>query len=54
MGLLGFGDIAKACARLGKAYGMRIIALRRRRQTEEEEKEGGLVDEGFVLLYLFS
>ena len=30
MGIIGYGDIGKACAKLGKAFGMRIIALRRR------------------------
>lgn len=29
MGILGMGDIGKACARLGKAFGMRVVALRR-------------------------
>ena len=29
LGLLGYGDIAKATARLAKAFGMRVVALRR-------------------------
>lgn len=48
MGLLGYGDIAKACARLGRAYGMNIIALRRRKNVEESEEETALVDRGSV------
>ena len=30
MGIVGYGDIGLACAKLAKAYGMRVIALRRR------------------------
>jgi phosphoglycerate dehydrogenase-like enzyme len=29
MGLLGYGSIGEACARLAKAYGMNVVALRR-------------------------
>ena len=29
MGILGMGDIGKACAQLAKAFGMRVLALRR-------------------------
>ncbi|KAL7578803.1 hypothetical protein ACA910_016025 [Epithemia clementina (nom. ined.)] len=29
MGIVGYGDIGRACALLAKAYGMRIVALRR-------------------------
>jgi len=29
MGIVGYGDIGRACAKLAKAYGMNIIALRR-------------------------
>jgi len=29
MGIVGYGDIGRACARLAKVYGMRVIALRR-------------------------
>ena len=29
LGLAGFGDIAKATAKLAKAFGMRVVALRR-------------------------
>lgn len=29
LGVVGYGDIGKACARLAKAYGMRIVALKR-------------------------
>lgn len=30
MGIIGYGDIGQACAKLAKAYGMNVIALRRR------------------------
>ena len=30
MGIIGYGDIGRACAKLAKAYGMRVIALRRK------------------------
>lgn len=29
MGIVGYGDIGRACAKLAKVYGMRVIALRR-------------------------
>jgi sodium/hydrogen exchanger 8 len=41
MGLLGYGDIGKHTARLGKAFGMRVIALRRNADKKDEE---GLLD----------
>lgn len=42
MGIIGYGDIGRACAELAKAYGMRILALRRR---PELSKDDPLVDE---------
>ena len=30
MGIIGYGDIGRACAKLARVYGMRIIALRRK------------------------
>ena len=30
MGIVGYGDIGVACAKLAKAFGMRIVTLRRR------------------------
>lgn len=41
MGLLGYGDIAKHTARLAKAFGMRVIALRRNAVKEDKD---GLLD----------
>jgi hypothetical protein len=29
MGIVGYGDIGRACAKLAKVYGMRVVALRR-------------------------
>jgi len=44
MGIIGYGDIGKACARLAKAFGMRVLAQRRRPQLCEGDE---LVDEVF-------
>eukprot|EP01041_Mallomonas_annulata_P016582 gene16582-34541_t len=44
MGILGYGDIGKACAILAKAYGMRVIAMRRRPEMSAEDP---LIDEIF-------
>ena len=35
MGIIGYGDIGHACARLGAAYGMKITALRRRPEPDQ-------------------
>lgn len=35
MGIVGYGDIGRACAKLAKVYGMRVIALRRNPQLCE-------------------
>jgi len=35
MGILGYGDIGRACAALAKAYGMRVIATRRRPELSQ-------------------
>lgn len=42
MGVVGYGDIGQACARLGRAHGMSIIALRRRTEQSEQEQQQGL------------
>lgn len=42
MGIVGYGSIGQACARLAKAYGMRVVALRRR---PLESADDPLVDE---------
>ena len=42
MGIVGYGDIGRAAARLAQALGMRVIALRRR---PEMSRGDGLVDE---------
>jgi len=40
MGVVGYGDIGQACARFAKAFGMRVVALKR----TESSKEDPLVD----------
>ncbi|GAX77703.1 hypothetical protein CEUSTIGMA_g5146.t1 [Chlamydomonas eustigma] len=42
MGVIGFGDIGKACGRLGKAYQMKVLGLRRK--TEISSSEAAIVD----------
>ena len=42
MGIVGYGDIGRASARLAKALGMRVLALRRR---PEQSRDDELVDE---------
>lgn len=37
MGIIGYGDIGRACAVLAKAYGMRILALRRRPELSTDD-----------------
>jgi len=46
VGFVGFGDIAKTTARLCRAFGMRIVALRRKAGIGSDDE--GLVDEVFV------
>lgn len=37
LGIIGYGDIGKATARLAKAYGMRIVALKRKPPTDGDD-----------------
>jgi phosphoglycerate dehydrogenase-like enzyme len=37
MGIVGYGDIGTACARLAKAYGMNVIGLRRRPEISKDD-----------------
>lgn len=37
MGIVGYGDIGRACAKLASVYGMRIIALRRNPALSEDD-----------------
>lgn len=49
MGIVGYGDIGHACARIARAFQMRVIALRRRTTlSEQEAKEGLVVSRGDV------
>lgn len=43
LGVVGYGDIGQACARLARAFQMKVIALRRRAELSQEEKAEGLV-----------
>lgn len=38
-----YGDIGQACARLARAFRMRVVALRRRTALTEEEQAAGCV-----------
>lgn len=42
MGVIGYGGIGQECARLGRASGMKILALRRRTDLSEQEQQEGL------------
>jgi phosphoglycerate dehydrogenase-like enzyme len=37
MGIVGYGDIGRACAKLASMYGMRIVALRRRPYLSQDD-----------------
>lgn len=39
MGVVGYGDIGQAAARIARAFGMKIIALRRNPQLSEQEMQ---------------
>ena len=38
----GQGDIGQACARMARAFGMKILALRRRVELSQQEQQEGL------------
>jgi lactate dehydrogenase-like 2-hydroxyacid dehydrogenase len=42
MGVIGYGDIGQAAARIARAFGMRIIALRRNSQLSQQETQDNL------------
>lgn len=42
MGVVGYGDIGQAAARIARAFGMRIVAMRRSEQLSDQEKREGL------------
>lgn len=42
MGIIGYGDIGRACARLAKPFGMKTLGLRRNPSLSEHDK---LIDE---------
>jgi len=39
MGIIGYGDIGRACARLAKAYGMEVITLRRQKPDSSSSND---------------
>ena len=45
LGIVGYGDIGRSAARLAKAYGMNIIALRRKPPKEGNVKDDPLCDQ---------
>lgn len=47
LGVVGFGDIGAAVARLARAFGMRVIALRRRTELSASERAEGVLSELF-------
>ena len=42
MGVVGYGDIGQACARIARAFGMKIVAMRRSEELSPEEEQEGL------------
>ena len=42
LGVVGYGDIGQACARMARVFGMHILALRRRTDLSESERDSGL------------
>lgn len=47
MGIVGYGDIGSKCAHLAKAYGMRVVGLRRRPELSEHDD---LLDEVYLTM----
>jgi len=47
LGVVGYGDIGQATARLARAFGMRVVALRRRTELSAGEREEGVLSELF-------
>lgn len=42
MGIVGYGDIGQATARIARAFRMKVAALRRRSQLSKQDEEEGL------------
>ena len=49
MGVVGYGDIGQAAARIARAFGMRVIALRRAPELSDQEKQECLTVRGALL-----
>lgn len=47
LGVLGYGDIGQATARLARAFKMRVVAVRRRTELSAAEREEGVLSELF-------
>lgn len=43
MGIIGYGDIGKACGRLARAFQMRVVAFRRRPEMSEADRAEGVL-----------
>ena len=42
LGVVGYGDIGQSTARIARAFGMHILAMRRRTELSESERDSGL------------
>ena len=42
LGIVGYGDIGRATAGIGRAFRMKVVALRRRVQLSDDERKEGL------------
>lgn len=43
LGIIGYGDIGKACGRLARAFQMRVVAFRRRPEMSEADRVEGVL-----------
>ena len=54
MGIVGYGDIGVACAKLAKAFGMRIVTLRRRPELNAGDPYVDHVRLDMCILYILN
>ncbi len=43
LGVVGYGDIGQAAARIARAFKMRVVAMRRRATLSEQETKDGIL-----------